>query len=167
MKRGHDNPSQLLRPEDAIPKVSFLCQKKEGAVLSLPVPAKMENTVVSADFGRWILKHIDCWIVWAWHLGLGIDRMEDIILVTRTHRLLRSSGTFGSTWAGWLRPCRLARCTRSLRFKYSVRADGLLEYGWYRVARAWEISQAYEVFRGDLYVSHFKTRLIRELRPKA
>ena len=39
-------------------------------------------------------------------------------------------------------------------------------YEWYRVARAWEISQAYEVFRGDLYVSHFKTRLIRELRPK-
>ena len=80
------HPSQLLRPEDAIPKVSFLCQKKEGAVLSLPVPAKMENTVASADFGRWILKHIDCWIVWAQHLGLGIDQMEDIILVTGTHR---------------------------------------------------------------------------------
>ena len=43
------HPSQLLRPEDAIPKVSFLCRKKKGAVLSLPVPAKMENTVASAD----------------------------------------------------------------------------------------------------------------------
>ena len=53
-----------------------------------------------------------------------------------------------------------------MRFRYSVRADGLLVYGWYRVARAWEISQVYEVFRGDLYVPHFKTRLIRELRPK-
>ena len=48
-----------------------------------------------------------------------------------------------------------------------MRADGLLVYGWYRVARAWEISQAYEVFRGDLYVPYFETRLIRELRPKA
>ena len=47
-----------------------------------------------------------------------------------------------------------------------MRADGSWAYGWYRVARAWEISQAYEVFRGDLYVSHFKTRLVRELRPK-
>ena len=47
-----------------------------------------------------------------------------------------------------------------------MRAEGLAVYGWYRVARAWEISQAYKVFRGDLLVSHFKTRLIRELRPK-
>ena len=47
-----------------------------------------------------------------------------------------------------------------------MRADGLVVYGWYRVARAWEISQAYEVFRGDLCVLHFKTRLIQELRPK-
>ena len=47
-----------------------------------------------------------------------------------------------------------------------MRADGSWVYGWYRVVRAWEISQAYEVFRGDLYVPHFKTRLVRELRPK-
>ena len=80
--------------------------------------------------------------------------------------MLRSSGTFGSTWAGWLRLRRLACCAWSLRFKYSVRAVGLVAYGWYRVARAWEISQAYEVFRGDLYVLRFKTRLTRELRPK-
>ena len=32
--------------------------------------------------------------------------------------------------------------------------------------RAWEISQVYKVIRGDLYVLYFKTRLIRELRPK-
>ena len=46
-----------------------------------------------------------------------------------------------------------------------MRANGSWAYGWYRVARAWEMSQAYEVFRGDLYVPHFKTRLIQELRP--
>ena len=40
-----------------------------------------------------------------------------------------------------------------------MRAAGLWAYGWYRVARVWEISQAYEVFRGDLYVLHFKVRL--------
>ena len=41
-----------------------------------------------------------------------------------------------------------------------MRADGSWAYGWYRVARVWEISQAYEVFQGgDLYVLHFRTRL--------
>ena len=47
-----------------------------------------------------------------------------------------------------------------------MRADGSWAYGWYRVTRAWEISQAYEVFEGDLYVLHFETRLVQELRPK-
>ena len=75
----------LLRPDD-IPKVSFSCRRKEGAVLSLPVPAKLESTVARTDFGKWIIKHIDRWFVWARQLGLGIDRMEDIILVTGTHR---------------------------------------------------------------------------------
>jgi hypothetical protein len=45
----------------------------------------MENTVAIADFGHWIIKHIDRWFVWARQLGLKIDRMEDIILVTGTH----------------------------------------------------------------------------------
>ena len=45
----------------------------------------MENTVAGADFGKWIIKHIDCWFAWARQLGLEIDRMEDIILVTGTH----------------------------------------------------------------------------------
>ena len=40
-----------------------------------------------------------------------------------------------------------------------MRADGLWVYGWNRVARVWEISQVYKVFRGDLYVLCFKTRL--------
>ena len=55
-------------------------------MLSLPVPAKAETTIANADFGRWIVKHIDHWFVWARQLGLGINRMEDIILVTGTHR---------------------------------------------------------------------------------
>ena len=59
---------------------------KEGAVLCLPIQAKGENTVASVDFGKWIIKHIDRWFAWARHLGLGVSRMEDIILVTGTHR---------------------------------------------------------------------------------
>ncbi|KAI9434972.1 hypothetical protein H4582DRAFT_730175 [Lactarius indigo] len=68
------------------PKVSFSSSMKEGAVLCLPMDAKGEDTVARADFGRWIIRHIDCWFAWARQLGLEIDRMEDIILVTGTHR---------------------------------------------------------------------------------
>jgi hypothetical protein len=32
----------------------------------------MENTVASADFGKWIIKHIDRWFAWARQLGLGL-----------------------------------------------------------------------------------------------
>ena len=59
---------------------------KEGAVLCLPIQAKREDTVASAEFGKWIVRHIDCWFAWARQLGLGVNRMEDIILVTGTHR---------------------------------------------------------------------------------
>ena len=76
--------SHFLRP-DEIPKVTFYCPRKEGAVLCLPVQAKRKNTVASADFGKWIIKHIDHWFTWARQLGLGISRMEDLILVTGTH----------------------------------------------------------------------------------
>ncbi|KAI9434971.1 caspase domain-containing protein [Lactarius indigo] len=65
---------------------SFSCPMNQGAVLCLPTRAKGEDTVASADFGKWIIKHIDYWFAWARQLGLEIDRMEDIILVTGTHR---------------------------------------------------------------------------------
>ena len=77
--------SHSLRP-DEIPKATFSCPMKEGAVLCLPVQAKGENTVAMADFGKWIIKHIDCWFAWVGQLGLGINRIEDIILVTGYHR---------------------------------------------------------------------------------
>lgn len=64
---------------------------KDGAVLCLPVQAKKEDTVALEDFGKWIIKHIDRWFVWARRLGLGINRMEDIILVTGTHRTRSST----------------------------------------------------------------------------
>ncbi|KAF8260322.1 hypothetical protein EI94DRAFT_1811875 [Lactarius quietus] len=80
------NSEVLAKGPDDIPSVTFSCPRKEGAVLYLPVTAKGENTVASADFGKWLIKHIDCWFARARRLGLEIDRMEDIILVTGTHR---------------------------------------------------------------------------------
>jgi hypothetical protein len=33
-----------------------------------------------------MIKHIDRWFAWARQLELGVDRMEDVILVTGMHR---------------------------------------------------------------------------------
>ena len=59
---------------------------KEGAVLCLPIGAKREDTVANTKFGKWIIKHIDRWFAWARQLELGVNRMDDIVLVTGTHR---------------------------------------------------------------------------------
>ena len=54
-------------------------------MLSLPLPAQHEDTIALGDFGRWIVKNIDHWFAFAENLGLGINRMQDIILVTGRH----------------------------------------------------------------------------------
>ncbi|KAH8978794.1 hypothetical protein EDB86DRAFT_857742, partial [Lactarius hatsudake] len=38
--------------------VSFLCARKSGAVLSLPVAAQREDTIARGDFAKWITRHI-------------------------------------------------------------------------------------------------------------
>ena len=67
-----------------------------------------------------------------------------------TSTLLHSSGTFCSTWAEGLQPRHFALWWQSFCFRYLVRALGDWQYGWYVVTRVWEISQAYEVFRGSV-----------------
>jgi hypothetical protein len=46
------------------------------------VPAQREDTVARGDFAKCICKRIDVWFAFARDLGLGVSRMEDIILVT-------------------------------------------------------------------------------------
>ena len=75
----------FLRPKKE-GEVTFLCPKNQGAVLCLPIEAKREDTVAITGFGQWMVKHIDWWFTWASQLELGVDRMEDIVLVTGTHR---------------------------------------------------------------------------------
>ncbi len=74
-----------LRPRDP-GEVSSSCRGKQGAVLSLPIQAKSENTVGRGAFGNWMIKHIDLWFAWIRRKGLEIDRMEDIVLVTGNDR---------------------------------------------------------------------------------
>ena len=54
--------------------------------MSLPVAARSENTLAQGDFGRWIVKHISTWFAFVRKLGLGIEQMEEIILVTGCDR---------------------------------------------------------------------------------
>ena len=77
--------SRFLRPKIE-GEVSFSCSMNQGAVLCLPIKARREDTVARTKFGKWIIRHIDRWFAWAQQLELGVDRMEDIILVTGTHR---------------------------------------------------------------------------------
>ncbi|KAH9038301.1 hypothetical protein EDB84DRAFT_1479610 [Lactarius hengduanensis] len=65
--------------------VEIKCTKKQGAVLSLPVPARREDTLHRGHFREWILRHIASWYAFARELGMEIE-MEDIILVTGCHR---------------------------------------------------------------------------------
>ena len=73
------------RPEDES-QVTFSCGGRQGALLALPVPAQSEDTVALGAFGDWMVKHIDTWYAFARAIGLGINRMEDIIPVTGHHR---------------------------------------------------------------------------------
>ncbi|KAH9052705.1 hypothetical protein EDB87DRAFT_377982, partial [Lactarius vividus] len=66
-------------------EVSFSCTKEKGAALFLPVRVQREDTVARGDFAEWMVKHIDSWFSFAETLNLGIERMEDIILVTGRH----------------------------------------------------------------------------------
>src|SRR6266702_5152511 len=104
--------SLFLRPKISA-GVSFSSRRKQGAVLSLPIQARCENTVALGDFGEWMIKHIDRWFSWARDLGMGINRMEDIVLVTGAH-LTRS----------WTNVAFLEGQTKArVSFEFQVAAD--------------------------------------------
>ena len=54
-------------------------------MISLPVKARREDTLAQGDFRRWIVRHIGSWFAFAQKLGLGIEQMEEIVLVTGCH----------------------------------------------------------------------------------
>ncbi|KAI0289863.1 hypothetical protein BC826DRAFT_970762 [Russula brevipes] len=75
----------VFAPGPDFEQISYSCSKEQGAILSLPVPARSYDTIAQGDFGKWIVTHIDCWFAFTRTLGLGIQRMEDIVLVTGCH----------------------------------------------------------------------------------
>ncbi|KAH9959643.1 hypothetical protein BC827DRAFT_1156210 [Russula dissimulans] len=88
---------------DDFQHVSFACPgRRKGAVLCLLVKARLEDTLAQGDFGKWILRNIDHWFAFTRRLGLGIERMEQIILVTGCDRM--------RSWTNW--EARLMRVHR-------------------------------------------------------
>ena len=71
------------RPDEAA-QLSFLCPKKRGAILSLPVQAQRKDTAARGDFAKCMIKNINEWFAFAQERGSGISR-EDIILATGCH----------------------------------------------------------------------------------
>lgn len=55
-------------------------------MLCLPVEAQREDTIAQGAFRDYIVRHIRDWFAFARSLGLGINQMEDIILVTGRDR---------------------------------------------------------------------------------
>jgi len=53
--------------------------------LYLPLLAERHDTLARGDFGEWMLENIDACFKVAEDLGYGVERMEDIILVTGCH----------------------------------------------------------------------------------
>ena len=80
------NTNVFLSPDD-YPQASFICKSKRGgAVLSLPVHAQRQDTLAREAFGKWMVSHIDRWFAFARQLELGIEQMEELILVTGCDR---------------------------------------------------------------------------------
>jgi len=68
------------------PQVSFSCtNRRGGALLSLPVETQRQDTRARGTFGEWMLQHVDSWLAFTRRLGLGIEQMEEIVLVTGCH----------------------------------------------------------------------------------
>lgn len=81
MKRGR---LHRIRP-DHHSHVTASCPGMRGAVLSLPLAAQRKDTIAMDVFRKCIIKHIDDWFAFAEKLGLGVNGMDDIILVTGRH----------------------------------------------------------------------------------
>ena len=75
--------SSISLSPDGFRQVSFQRQRtRRAAVLFLPMTARREDTLARGDFSRWMMRNIDSWFAFAKNLGLGIERIEEIVLVT-------------------------------------------------------------------------------------
>jgi hypothetical protein len=65
--------------------------RNRGALLSLPNGGHREDVIRTKVFEDYIRDHVDRWFNWAQNSKLGVERMEDLILV--------SGRTLVTSWA--------------------------------------------------------------------
>ncbi|KAI0266125.1 hypothetical protein BC834DRAFT_969641 [Gloeopeniophorella convolvens] len=85
--REHGIGAQIqVAPQGGGANASFKCKKNKGAVLSLPFNASREDAIRTKAFETYIRRHCDSWLAHAIVNDLGVDKLEDIILVTGCDR---------------------------------------------------------------------------------
>jgi hypothetical protein len=60
----------------------YSCMRRHGALLMLPYDGLHEDVIRTKVFEDYIRDHVDSWFSLSKKKGLGVDRMEDLILVT-------------------------------------------------------------------------------------
>jgi hypothetical protein len=65
--------------------------RNRGALLSLPNGGRRQDAIRTKTFENYIRDHADRWFNWAQNNKLGVERMEDLILV--------SGRTLVTSWA--------------------------------------------------------------------
>jgi hypothetical protein len=81
-------------------------------LLYLPFLADREETIARLDFRKWIVEHIDDCLKVANDLGYGVDRMEDIVLVTGRH--------LAKSWVSVAFPARRGTVQSEVSFRARV-----------------------------------------------
>jgi hypothetical protein len=71
--------------------VTYRTFRNRGALLSLPNGGHREDVICTKVFEDYIRDHVDGWFNWAQNNKLGVERMEDLILV--------SGCTMATSWA--------------------------------------------------------------------
>ncbi|KAI0283198.1 hypothetical protein BC826DRAFT_973829 [Russula brevipes] len=65
-------------------ELQFSCSGK-GGLIYLPFPARRFDAIALGDFAMWIRRNINQWFYFANRIGLGVQQMDDIVLVTGCH----------------------------------------------------------------------------------
>jgi hypothetical protein len=61
---------------------AYSCKRRQGALLILPHDGTQEDVIRTKVFEDYIRDNVDNWFSFAHRRGMGVERMEDLILVS-------------------------------------------------------------------------------------
>lgn len=79
--RGEYANSALATSPEPAGRITYRC-RGIGALLSLPDGGHNEDAITTGVFQKYIQNNVNNWFSWAQKNGLGVQRMEDLILVS-------------------------------------------------------------------------------------